>query len=349
MTSNGTQMSTEPPASPQERPKAQPSLKDRVERNPFIYIISCVIAAVGVSAGVQQYFYSQQTSEYQRKADDLSAKLASIHRGLPGSEYLDVRQLVYAKNNSSTEIPAGSKYFADGSFYASTAKDWQYSITTEKQLLQDFTGISFSQSSPVEGALTLAPVYLWKPKGKPISVEGAPPFRQVYPYIILQDVSFEQLHQLVGLAAKNETTDAPATEDKASAAAAADKDKKDKDDTFRNIDKYLQNDAVGSVFTMKLFTMMISALESPKESFTLLDIQRVGNVLYTRVLFTMRDLKVGGKHYDKYYMRQEIILIATPGGISLIQTLTPSEDPAFRNAASTAITTWLNDFRVVVG
>jgi len=330
---------TESITSAKEKPDQTPSLKERVERNPFIYLITCVVAAVGVSTGIQQYFYAQKNDDFQRKLDDLNVKLASIRRGLPGSEYLEIKGLIYEKTHPTIPIPSSSTYFSDGSFYASTAKDWQYSVSSEAQILKDFSDIDLSQTGFGQASRVI-PAYIWRPKAPPIQVENSE-FKRIYPYVMLENVTFEQLHQMLGIVGKDEADSISTANEKSPGQSGTN----DKDDTS-DLEKYIRNDAVGSMFAMKLMMGLLGT--SPKQSFTLLDVQKVGNVLYSQTLVALHDVKVGGKEYSSYYLRLELILIAKPNGISLIQTLIPSEDPSFRNSASAAITAWLEDFRVVV-
>ncbi len=325
-------------------PKQGFSLKEHIERNPFVYIVTCIVAAVGVTSAIQQYFYSQESSEQQRKLDALGERLASIKRGLPDSEYLDVRKLIYIKGSSASEVPSGSAYFAEGSFYAVTAKDWEHSTSTELQLLADFTGIDLSRQIPnLGGALQALPIHLWRPKAKPIQISNAEPFKQIFPYILLESLTFSQLDKVLGLAVKgNDNGHSNPIE-------GASSDTKDDDDTLKGLEQYIRNDAVGSLFTMKLMAIAIGQAQVSNRSFTLLNVQKVGNVLYSNALLTFHDVKLDGKPYSEFYLRQEMIMIATPNGISLIQTLIPDTDPSFRDPASTAVTAWLQDFRVVVG
>ena len=338
--SDVNEMPTENPAmSPEPKPKL--TLKERAERNPLIFMVSCVVVAIGVSVGVQQYFYNQQAAADQRKFNALSERLASIRRGLPDSEYLDVRDLVYVKGSTNTQIPSASAYFADGSFYASTASSWQHSVITEAQLMEDFTGIDIHQTSFWDVS-QIAKLHIWRPKAKPIQLDGAN-FKQIFPYVFVQCFSFDQLDKLARLSTGESAVLASGIGDNTPAEHVD-----EEVDFHNNYEKYLRNDVVGSIFTIKLYTMAIMA-QFPKQSVTLLNVQKVGNVLYSQVLITLHDLKADSKHYDNYYIKEEIIIVATPNGVALIQTFIPSDDPSFRDPNSTIITSWLQDFRVVVG
>ncbi len=77
--------------------------KKSVEKNPLTYIATCVIAAATLTAGVMQHFSSQELvllkERNQSNIDDLNSKLASFRRGIPGSEFFDIRTLLYSRSS----------------------------------------------------------------------------------------------------------------------------------------------------------------------------------------------------------------------------------------------------------
>jgi hypothetical protein len=207
--------------------------------------------------------------------------------------------------------------------------------------MEDFTGIDIHQTSFWDVS-QIAKLHIWRPKAKPIQLDGAN-FKQIFPYVFVQCFSFDQLDKLARLSTGESAVLASGIGDNTPAEHVD-----EEVDFHNNYEKYLRNDVVGSIFTIKLYTMAIMA-QFPKQSVTLLNVQKVGNVLYSQVLITLHDLKADSKHYDNYYIKEEIIIVATPNGVALIQTFIPSDDPSFRDPNSTIITSWLQDFRVVVG
>src|SRR5260370_41076946 len=92
-------------------------LKKSVEGHPFTYLLSCMIAAASLTAGVQQYFAAQEINLLKGKQEsdvaDLNSKLASLRRGIPGNEFFGIPKLLYSAS-SKTHTPPGSRTFFPG-------------------------------------------------------------------------------------------------------------------------------------------------------------------------------------------------------------------------------------------
>jgi hypothetical protein len=320
------------------------NFKEKVENHPYIYIITAMIAAVTVAASVQQYFYSQQKeiakAECQKQIDEANNRLASIKRGMPNNEYFDIRRLQYTTGTNNTP-PATSKFIA-GEFYATSRSSWEYSETTEGALIQDITGVDITSLSPMlKQAAGLSPVYLWKAHAHSGIVEKHEVLKHLFPYVSLQKMSFDQLHTVLGLVKKE------ADEEDKIGKESAEPAPSQAGDIMANLERYIRNDTVGSFFTMQLYLEMIAGVSNFEDS-TLLNVQKVGNVLYSQSLLTIHDIQVDGKNYGRYYVTQELILIAASDKVIVLRTFIPSDDPSPRGTVFSDVTSWLDDFRVLI-
>ncbi|MBI1787360.1 MAG: hypothetical protein HYR60_07395 [Acidobacteria bacterium] len=323
-----------------------PNLKKTIEQNAFIVLIGCVVASVGIAAGVQQFFYKQQAdlekAKCEARLDDLNSKLASIKRGISGGEYLDLRKVMY----SAGETPGVSqkaRFFSEDQFYAESSNpDLEYSTTTELELLTLLTGIQSAQlPQQVKQLNNLVPLHLWKARTVQ-NIKGSDIFTSVFPYITVEKIPMSKLKTILGLGAsmaadEGENEKAPkislSEEDSAEAFAA-------------KLEQVFRGDIVGAFFTTKLMAQMQMGLSSSKTAFNLIETQKVGNALYSQTVITLKDAVIGGKSYPLYYLRQELVLVSTPENLYAIQTFIPGEDPEPRGRSFSLINQWLSDFRI---
>ncbi len=329
-------------------------LKKSVEGHPFTYLLSCMIAAASLTAGVQQYFAAQEINLLKGKQEsevaDLNSKLASLRRGIPGNEFFDIRNLLYSASSKTNTPPVSTTFFPE-QFYAPTGQgDWVYKETTELALGADMAGVSReSVAASFQKGMTLLKLHLWKSKNE-LPVEGHDLFKKLYPLITVEKVSSEQMRTIAGMPTLSDELlkQAIATGGKQDVQKAIEKRDSNPQEFVDNMDRAFRNDMIGTYFTIQLQAQSKAALVSPQTSFTLLEIQKVGNVLYAQFLTTLKDVKVGGQPFAQYYLRKEIIVISTPDGAFLVGTNVPSGDPAARDPFFAAVSKWLSEFRVVI-
>jgi hypothetical protein len=154
-------------------------------------------------------------------------------------------------------------------------------------------------------------------------------------------MSFDQLHTVLGLVKKE------ADEEDKIGKESAEPAPSQAGDIMANLERYIRNDTVGSFFTMQLYLEMIAGVSNFEDS-TLLNVQKVGNVLYSQSLLTIHDIQVDGKNYGRYYVTQELILIAASDKVFVLRTFIPSDDPSPRGTVFSDVTSWLDDFRVLI-
>jgi hypothetical protein len=329
-------------------------LKTSVEKNPFTYLLTCMIATVTLTVGVQQYFANQQLNLLKAKQEsevqDLNSKLASFRRGIPGSEFFDIRNLLFS-SSSKTNTPPSSSIFFPEQFYAPGGQgDWVYSETSELALGADLAGVStVGIPAGIQKSMTLLKLHLWRAKNA-LPVEGNDYFKKLYPLVTVEKASSEQMRTLSGIPAPGEeASEKPAAPDaKQDLQKAIAKRDSNSQEFVDGVDRAFRNDMIGTYFAMQLQAQLRVAEQAPKLSITLIEIQKVGNVLYAQFLTTLKDVKVAGHPYAEYFVRREMILIATPEGAFIVGTSVPSGDPAPRDPSFAAVSKWLSEFRVVI-
>jgi hypothetical protein len=331
-------------------------IKEKIENNPIIFLITSVVGAVAVAAGIQQYFYTQQeklsASQHQSELRDLDSKLASVKRGMTGHEYFDIRKLLLLPGDTSN-IPQSASFFSEDQFYAnSKSPDWTFSRSTELALTSELAGEPPDKlPKQLIKASTAFPIYLWK--GKEVhKVKDSDLFRNAFAYIILQKIPKDRLKEIIGLGvsmAQEEDDEGKKNQLKSDKPATlAESRAKSAEEFASKLDEIFRGDIVGSFFTLKLTIQLQVAIASPKTTFSLVEIQKVGNVLYSQTLITLHNVKIDDKLSPLYYVRQEVMIISTADTLYVVQTMIPSDDPVPRGKIPSSVTQWMDDFRVRV-
>ena len=266
---------------------------------------------------------------------DLKTQLASISRSIGHQEYLDVAKIVVPRDRISP--PSNSQYFDDAEFYAPPARgDWVYSKSNETALAQSLIEADVSKLPIVQKLGNLVPIYLWRTK-KTLSVKGGPGFKNLYPYVYVERIPVESFKGAVGsLVSKDESppTSPPSKETASPTSGNA------------KLDSMFRGDIAGKLLTFILAAQLNTEDVMPAE---LLNVQKVHNVVYVAIRYTLRDVEVEKIAYPRYYIYSEIVMISDGPNATIVKTFVPSSDPSGNADYARYISGWLNDLRVLVG
>ncbi len=171
-------------------------VKQLLDRNPIIALVGTCAAVGSIIAAVMAYFGDQKisameqreqarlaelsakytaqlsdvTNSLKEKIADLSFKLASIQRNIPGTQpaYLDVSKIVIGRELVEA-LPASYTKFWDGDFYVNAPRlgDWSFSETNELEVVRLIYGEKFVEAAFPKALATVVAqsrVLLWKGK-----------------------------------------------------------------------------------------------------------------------------------------------------------------------------------------
>jgi len=313
--------------------------KGWLEKNAFFVVLGACVATGSVVASVMEYYSSQKIEIIKQQQDsevsDLKVQLASISRNIGHEEYLDVRKIVVPRDRVSPS--PNSQYFDDAEFYGPTATgDWAYSKTSEAALIQTLFGADVSGSSFVKKVGNLAPIYLWRAK-ETLNVQGNPVFKNLFSYVYVEKVPVEQFKGAVGSLVSNNAPP-PAT--------PVSKESTRPNNSDSTLDSLFRGDIAGKLLTFVLVSQLAVGQTMPCE---LLNVQKIHNVVYLAIRYTMNDVQVQKIAYPHYYLYSEVVIISDGPNFTMIKTLVPSPDPSGNTDDFRYLTGWFNDLRVLVG
>lgn len=324
------------------------NLKERIEKNPIIALFTLSVILVSGAISVLQYFHNKEMNLLDRQKDieitDLKSKLSSIKRGISSNEYFDIRQL-FVKNEDIKAIPTSLSFFSEDQFYALKEVG---SLKYSKPSYVDLFKINEGKEPPdlYKSLYSNKYVHLWTTEDE-VRIENIEGLKLISPRIKLQKTSKDELRGMFGeLFHKlnlSKMVDSYVEKNKLS------------DGSFdkSSIEKNLENIYNGNWSAILLDQYLTQCLSlpayNPNMSFELLNVNKVGNVIYTQGLATFTDVTVNNKYYKRYYLRDEVIILTSSTAVYIISTLVPSSDPSTRDPVYNDISNWLHSFKMIIG
>jgi hypothetical protein len=315
--------------------------KERIQNHPLVYLISSAVLVSTIVAGVLQFLCGERVNlvnrKYELELNKRDLQIASIRRGLEDKEYLDIRTFIHpASQKLTVKLPKTSKYFEHDGFYASGDQShWSYEKTTEAGLFLVLEGRP--PEAPIARLMGTYPLHLWRSKSE-LSVEGHPKFEKLFPFITLERIPTEVYRSLVGIGASLATSGMPLSEQQ----------ERGFQDFIGQLDKTFRGDVAGTMLAMHLSAGFLQAVESPQTKVELVEVQKVGNVVYLQWLTTLKDVVVAGDKHSEYFLREEYVIVSTPESLYLISVSIPSTDPTARDPAYRWVDEWFADLAIFV-
>jgi hypothetical protein len=317
------------------------NIKDRVEHNPFVYILVVTIAVSGTAIGITEYFCRQRIEiTSQKSALEISAlqtELTSIRRGLGDSKYVDIRTFVRTKDLLGTPpINPQSKFFECDDFYARTdLPGWTYERMTNEQFTEKFYG---GKPTPLSRKLTGDLfAHVWYPS-KTIHLEAELEkdyfFVSAGPLIVLERYPLKISEHLPEILQQQMGENVEITSE-------------DIRNTRASLERLIRGDAAAgalqAILTDQLWTTQTTKIVSQ-----IIELQKVGNVVYSQSLATVHSARVDKQPKSVFFVRTEMIFIMDRSTVTAISIIVPIDDPAPRGVIYSQIQEWLSGLVVVV-
>jgi hypothetical protein len=316
-------------------------IKKRIESHPITYLLVSAVSVSTIAVGVAEYFCRQRIDIANQKSElrisTLESDLTSIKRGMGENKYLDIRSFVCPKDRFALLQPSQkAKYDSDDGFYAIfDLPGWKYKKTTVEKFIRELGGEEMPPAS--KQLIGKNPVHTWDAV-ETLTVKGPNDFSESGPTIFLEktpnaalmNFKKEDFSKLV-----REVTGAEMKPDEVP-------DLSELERVYR-----------GDVATIYLASFMRDHLRQfigfPEIDTQLVELQKVGNVVYSQVLITVQNATVNDKKLPVFYVRFEEIIITDQNATTVIGITIPSADPAPRGTAYAQIQEWFSGLAIRVG
>ena len=359
-------------------------LKQFVEENPFVILVSVAVAVATGTAGLTGYLLekkhdidrAQTTSEIAT----LKSRLVSIERkvGTDERSFFDVSTLIVTPERVK-ELDGSFKTMADGAFYvaAPAMTKWKYQHTSEYEIARE--SIDFGDDGKMmqrlEPAIGKKNVHLWRhsdvisvnPFGKR-GVEGVPKKLSFFPYVCVQIMTDEDLRTMLSAfdkimqeapdvdAVVKKVDEASRNADASAKAVGTSQDRRLAEAATKSAaaDAAVRTEqTLAALFRRDLTAQLLNGLIAQNMQFAemfngaqymLRTALRRGNVFYTDTRVEFSNVKVDGKQIPRLIVDQEYFVVTGPSAVVLVKVQIPSFDG--RAEAYSWVAQWLTGLRV---
>lgn len=310
------------------------SMKEHIERSPFVYFISAVIGAVSITIAVDSYFWSKRLdsikSENQITIARYEDRLASIERRIGSNTVFDVTSFLIDRTNQS-RISSTSRFFSDWEFYASNDESyWIHEFIRKdelslKVLEGERSGIGETYSETIRKSkryLESPLIHVWTAKNPPNVFVG--PVR-LFPYILVERITISDYLAKEGIESSSYLGDI--------------------------VDRFFFESWADMEKQFENYSNILSPKDRSKrliEKMEILSLEKFGAVFYAQGLITFNMIEVDGVIHDHYFQRSEFLFVSMPNHIFKITAVVFGEDPAPRGESYSRLMEWFSDLAILV-
>ncbi|SRR6266404_2351296 len=321
-------------------------LKESVENNPFIYLLGTAVTVGILVVGVQEYFCRERVEIANQRSNleisTLQSELLSIRRGLGENKYLDIRTFLYPKTGTPlSSINQKAKYTADDGFYAILdLPDWDYEAMNAEQFNKKMFGVELGPRW--KKLFGDSRMHVWRAKTL-TNVTAAGDYREAGPFITFEKTP---ISTVMGMAKEylpemaKEVTGWTMTTQEAQAAKKV----------LPALEKMFRGDAAQLELTTLIRVHYEELFDSAADVSTeIVQLQKIGNVLYIQFLTTVHNANVDGKLTSVFFVREEAMFVSDEENLTKIHIVVPSSDPSPRGPVYTRIQEWFSGLAIPVG
>ncbi len=324
------------------------TLKKYVENNPFFFLLGTAITVAGVVAGVLLYFCHERIDLANQKSNleisTLQSELVSIRRGLGENKYLDIRTFVYPRQGQPiSPINPKAKYIADDGFYAILdLPDWDYEVMSGEQFNKKMFGIDLGPKW--KKLFGNSRMHVWRVKTPTNVTAAAGDYHETGPLITLEKMS---ISTLMGMVKEH----LPEMAEEKTGWKMTTQETQAVKDVLPALEKMFRGDAAQMELTMLIRAHYEELFGdyATDVSTEIVQLQKIGNVLYIQLLTTVHNAHVDGKVASVSFVREEAMFISDEENMAIIHIVVPSSDPSPRGPVYTRIQEWFSGMAIPVG
>lgn len=311
------------------------SIKEKIEKNPWTYLISVASGAVIITFGVLQFLHTERISSlelnYQTKLDECNNAISSINRGLgnDAQAYFNVKK-VFVKSTDKLEDASKLKFYNTDEFYTlSDSNYWKHEISYSfegvehnSKIDREFNKRDYSKEIEVLKKHK-SKIHLWI-GGKNFIIQNSSIFESKNGIDISTSLGFQKTN--------------------VDSLAIMDAEIKEPGHT-EEFKKWYKKEGLIICLLTFIDQQTIFAKAYPETSFEIQDIQIQDNFIYSRTITTIKNALINYKKLENFYIKSETIGLLKNNDIYIITIVEPVSDIL---RSDPEITKWLNCLKIIV-
>jgi len=333
------------------------SIRNHIEKNPFVYLIGVVVATAGISVSVDQYFLQKSIgllkARHNLEIETLHTRLASIDRRVSGGDYLDIKSVAITKAEPGKVSPTSEFNSELGAYVTKDNDFWIYRKMKKLDLELELIDVG-PESEQVRESMRESDKYInspllhvWSGKDrffiKPKGLEKTPASLVFFPFVAVLKMSINDYirkYEILGPTTTPPNNDAIQEEQGAV--------------SVERLDKYYRGDLAGILFVNSWQELQSSNDMLGKGYFKdrlrvdLLTAQKIDNVFYGQAMMTFNDVLVNSRPLSHYYIRFELLFFFTSDHIFSIWNVIPCDSPLPQGEYPSKVTQWFSDLAILV-
>jgi hypothetical protein len=307
------------------------SIKEKIEKNPWTYLISVASGAVIITFGVLQFFHTERIKSlelnYQTKLDECNNAISSINRGLANEPdmYLNVKK-IFVK--STDKLPDASKliFYNTDEFYAlSDSSYWKHKMINTYVAGQDFSNEDKKDTAKIMRALRKhrSRVHYWS-GGRVFNVMESSLFVNANMPLVNTSLQVEKIN-IDTLAVLNAEARDP--------------------DHIEEFKIWAKKQMLSNSILMFIDNQRATAKFFPEMSYEIQDIQVQNDFVYVKAISTIKKQIIDYKTLENFYLKSETIGLYKNNYLYIITIVEPVID---KMSSDPEITKWLNCLKIIV-
>jgi hypothetical protein len=318
----------------------------RVKSHPVVAvaIVALSLAGSGVGLAIKLEEASKGSIRSQQKSEIATLKEESAKQVDYYKRLLASTQVVVGKDASAVDVsripvaadqvaqlPPDDRYVQEGDFYALRPRGgWRYSITTEPQMVSDFSGAPVAKVKAAyaklgAGHLAQVSVFLWRNQ-TPYHLRVPGGVFTLYPQLAVERLPIKPLVRAAAAQVPGSGAEARAER--------------------RLLTRFFEDDPAGAMVLAALNTDIASSGPLAAAS-TIESVQKKGTAVYARVDSALTNAVVDGRRYPHFYYAREFVIIAAGNDVFFVKTFLPSPDP--RSPDLAFVRSWFRLFHFRLG
>jgi hypothetical protein len=307
------------------------SIKEKIEKNVWYYLIGTVIATVVITFGVLQFFHTERIKSlelnYQTKLDECNNAISSINRGLDNDPkmYFNVKK-VFVKSTDKLEDASKLIFYNTDEIYTlSDSSYWKHQMINTYIAAQDYS--KFDKKDRAKSIAVLkkhrSRLHYWS-GGRVFTVKNSSLFENMEYAAISTSLTVEKLN-IDTLATLNAEAQEPGYKEE-----------------FK---VWAKKQGLSNALLFFIDQQRVGAKLYPETSYEIQDIQIQNDFIYLKAISIVKNAIINEKVLDNFYVKSEAIGLYRNSFLYIITIVEPVTD---KMSSDPEITKWLNCLKIII-
>lgn len=303
------------------------SLKEKIEKSPWSYIIGTVITTIVLTSSILIFLFNEKIENiklsYQIKIDECNNTLSSINRGIgKNADLIFNVQQFFVKSSDILKNASKLKYYNSEQFYTlADSSYWEHSTKYTYEMAKAYGKLDKKDYSTLIKTLKRhkAKIHYWN-GGDYYCVQGD----SILPFCLNTTLGIEKLH-IDSLALQSAEVE--------------------NSDDIGAHKTWVKKQILSTTLLTFVNQQSLVAKNFPATIFEIQDLRCETNFIYLKSLSTIKNIFVNNTRLSNFYIKSETIGLLCNDYVYVITIVDPLIDKLGNNPE---INKWLNNLKIII-